>query len=79
LPDSGFDSTGLAERGCVGFGELEGVMSGLDEWLLRSVNKFASHYLGFTFDTTAEFTVPMIVLGGIIIAWIAYRPRRTRY
>jgi hypothetical protein len=54
-------------------------MSGLDEWLLRSVNKFTAHYLGFTFDASAEFIAPTIILGGIIIAWIAYRPRRTRY
>jgi hypothetical protein len=76
---SGFDSAGLVERGYVQVGELEGTMSGFDEWLLRSVNKFTSHYLGFTFDATAEFIVPTIILGGIVIAWIAYRPRRTRY
>jgi hypothetical protein len=57
----------------------ETAMGNLDLWLLRSVNKMVSHYFGFTFDNTAEFLVPAIILGGIVAAWIAYRPRRTRY
>jgi hypothetical protein len=54
-------------------------MGNLDAWLLRSVNKMVGHYFGFTFDNTAEFIVPAIILGGIVVAWIAYRPRTTRY
>ena len=54
-------------------------MGSLDTWLLRSVNKMVSHYFGFTFDNTAEFIVPAIILGGIVVAWIVYRPRTTRY
>jgi|GEM_PF-7054422 len=54
-------------------------MGNLDEWLLGHVNHMTSRYFGFTFDSTVEFTVPIIILGGIIVAWIAYRPKRTRY
>ena len=54
-------------------------MSNLDAWVLGHVNRFVDHYMGFTFDSTAEFTVPTIVLGGIVVAWIAFRPRKTRY
>ncbi|MGB8842705.1 MAG: hypothetical protein WCC64_16725 [Aliidongia sp.] len=54
-------------------------MGNWDAWLLRSVNKMVSHYFGFMFDNTAEFIVPAIILGGIVIAWIAYRPRPPKY
>jgi len=54
-------------------------MDSLNAWLLRSVNKMVSHYFGFTFDNTAEFLIPTVILAGMAIAWIAYRPRPTRY
>jgi hypothetical protein len=54
-------------------------MGNLDQWVLDHVNRFCNHYLGFTFVDTAEFSVPLIVLGGIVVAWMFFRPKRTRY
>jgi hypothetical protein len=54
-------------------------MGNFDAWLLQTVNKFTNHYMGFTFDATVEFTVPTIIVGGMIVAWLAYRPRKTRF
>jgi len=54
-------------------------MGNIDAWILRMANQSIGKALGIVFTDSLEITAPVIIIGGLIVAVIVFRPRRTRY
>jgi hypothetical protein len=54
-------------------------MASVDAWIIHAANVTVGKALGIVFDQAIEIVAPIILIGGIIAAWIAFRPRKPKY
>jgi hypothetical protein len=54
-------------------------MGNVEGWILKMANQSVGRWIGWNFTNLAEIGVPVIILGGMIVAWIVFRPRPPKY
>ena len=54
-------------------------MGNIEGWILKMANQSVGHWIGWNFTNLAEIGVPFIILGGMIVAWMIFRPRPPKY
>jgi hypothetical protein len=54
-------------------------MGNVEGWILKMANQSVGRWIGWNFTNLAEIGVPFIILGGMIAAWMVFRPRPPKY
>ena len=54
-------------------------MTGVEVWILHAANATIGKALGIVFDQAIEVVAPIIIIGGILVAWYVFRPRTPKY
>ena len=54
-------------------------MASVDAWIIHAANVTVGKALGIVFDQAIEVVAPIIIIGGILVAWYVFRPRKPKY
>ena len=54
-------------------------MNGISAWIIHAANVTIGKALGIVFDQAIEIVGPIIIIGGLLLAWYVFRPRKPKY